>query len=69
MRDIARVDLRTLARRLGHKTLQMVMRYPRLSQSHELAGVERLCKTGEGNEKRSDTRSHTGPNKGIESAA
>ena len=39
-------DLRTLAELLGHKTLQMVMRYSHLSQAHELAAVERLCETG-----------------------
>lgn len=54
---MASVDLRTVAQLLGHKTLQMVMRYAHLSQLHELAAVERLCKTGEGNEKRSDTNS------------
>ena len=54
---MAGVDLGTVAQLLGHKPLQMVMRYAHLSQSHELAAVERLCNTGEGNEKRSDTRS------------
>ena len=66
---MAGVDLRTVAQLLGHKTLQMVMRYSNLSQSHELAAVERLCKTGEGNEKRSDTRSDTGANEGLETVA
>lgn len=37
------IDLRTLAQFLGHKTLQMVMRYSHLSQTHELAAIERLC--------------------------
>jgi site-specific recombinase XerD len=52
---MAGVDLRTVADLLGHKTLQMVMRYAHLSQSHGMAAVERLCNTGQGNEKRSDT--------------
>lgn len=51
---MAEVDLRTVAQLLGNKTLQMVMRYGHLSHSHELAAVERLCNTGEGNEKRID---------------
>ena len=48
---MARVDLRTVAHLLGQGTLQMVMRYSHLSQAHELAAVERLCNTGEGNKK------------------
>jgi hypothetical protein len=36
---------------LGPHTLQVVMRYAHLPQFHELAAVERLCKTGEGDEK------------------
>ena len=66
---MAGVDLRTVAQLLGHRTLQMVMRYSHLSQSHELAAVERLCKTGEGNEKRSDTRSDTGAKPTFEKVA
>jgi integrase len=65
---MAGVDLRTVAL-LGHRTLQMVMRYSHLSQAHELAAVERLCNTGQGNEKRSDTRSDTGTKEGLKEVA
>lgn len=40
------------------------MRYAHPSQSYELAAVERLCKTGEGNEKETD--SATGHRRKIE---
>ena len=66
---MAGVDLRTLAQLLGHRTLQMVMRYAHLSQSHELAAVERLCKTGEGNEKATDTRTDTSTKATLEKVA
>jgi integrase len=41
---MAGVDLRTLQQLMGHKTLQMIVRYSHLSQSHELSAVEKLCK-------------------------
>ncbi|MGD0910307.1 MAG: site-specific integrase [Terracidiphilus sp.] len=66
---MADVNLRTVAQLLGHRTLQMVMRYAHLSQSYELAAVERLCKTGEGNEKESDTTTDTSAKPRLEKAA
>ena len=66
---MAGVDLRTVAQLLGHRTPQMVMRYSHLSQAHELAAVERLCNTGQGNEKRSDTRSDTSTKQGLKEVA
>lgn len=66
---MAGVDLRTVAQLLGHKTLQMVMRYAHLSQSHEMAAVERLCNTGQGNEKPSDTRGDTSTKQRLDKVA
>ena len=36
------VDLRTVAELMGHKTIQMTMRYAHLAPAHALAAVERL---------------------------
>ena len=36
------VDLRTVAELMGHKTIQMTMRYAHLAPAHQLAAVERL---------------------------
>jgi integrase len=36
------VDLRTAAELMGHKTIQMTMRYAHLAPAHQLAAVERL---------------------------
>lgn len=66
---MAGVDLRTVAQLLGHKTLQMVMRYAHLSQSHELGAVERLCSPGQGTEKPTATRTATGTKQKLEEVA
>jgi site-specific recombinase XerC len=39
---MAGVDLRTVAELMGHKTIQMTMRYAHLAPAHRLAAVERL---------------------------
>jgi integrase len=39
---MASVDLRTIAELLGHRTLQMVMRYSHLAPEHQANAVERL---------------------------
>jgi len=39
---MAGVDLRTLAELMGHKTIQMTMRYAHLAPAHNIAAVERL---------------------------
>ncbi|MGB8481534.1 MAG: site-specific integrase [Acidobacteriaceae bacterium] len=40
---MAGVDLRTVAELLGHRTLQMVMRYAHLAPEHNAAAVDRLA--------------------------
>ena len=41
---MAGVDLRTVAELLGHRTLQMVMRYSHLAPEHQASAVDRLVK-------------------------
>src|SRR5438445_6474223 len=40
---MAGVDIRTVAELMGHKTIQMTMRYAHLAPEHNLAAVERLA--------------------------
>jgi len=56
---MAGVDLRTVQQLMGHKTLQMTVRYAHLAPEHQLAAVERLCEVPQ--EGPSDTRTDTGP--------
>jgi integrase len=43
---MAGVDLRTVADLMGHKNIQMTMRYAHLAPAHKLAAVERLAEFG-----------------------
>jgi integrase len=52
---MAGLDLRTVAELLGHRALQMVMRYSHLPE-HQASAVDRLVKAGT----RRDTKSDTG---------
>jgi hypothetical protein len=55
---MAGVDLRTVAELMGHKTIQMTMRYAHLAPAHTLAAVEKLVSTGllvEATDTRTDT--------------
>jgi integrase len=47
---MAGVDLRTVAELMGHKTIQMTMRYAHLAPAHQLAAVERLVSFAAGAE-------------------
>jgi len=55
---MAGVDLRTVADLMGHKTIQMTMRYAHLAPAHKLAAVERIAGSWsqwEGSGTRTDT--------------
>src|SRR5208337_3642203 len=41
------VDLRTVAELMGHKTIQMTMRYAHLAPAHQLSAVEKLVSAGD----------------------
>lgn len=43
---MAGVDLLTVSELLGHRTLQMVMRYSHLADEHQAAAVARLADIG-----------------------
>jgi site-specific recombinase XerD len=42
---MAGVDIRTVAELMGHRTIQMTMRYAHLAPAHNLAAVEKLVTT------------------------
>ncbi len=52
---MAGVDLRTVAELLGHRTLQMVMRYSHLALEHQASAVDRLVPRKNQRDTKSDT--------------
>lgn len=58
---MAGVDLRTVQQLMGHKTLQMTIRYAHLAPEHQLAAVERLCDNLASQRGSSDTATDTEP--------
>jgi integrase len=56
---MAGVDLRTVQELMGHKTIQMTVRYAHLAPQHRLAAVQRLCDTETVQKAASDTRTDT----------
>jgi hypothetical protein len=56
---MAGVDLRTVQELMGHKTIQMTVRYAHLAPKHQLAAVERLCDTGAAQNEPTDTKTDT----------
>jgi site-specific recombinase XerD len=58
---MAGVDLRTVQELMGHKTIQMTVRYAHLAPQHRLAAVQRLCDTSTARKALSDTTTDTAP--------
>lgn len=58
---MAGVDIFTVKELLGHKNIQMTMRYAHLAPVHQLDAVQRLCDTGVGQSGATDTTTDTSP--------
>jgi hypothetical protein len=43
---MAGVDIRTVQELMGHKMIQVTLRYSHLAPQHQLEAVQRLCDTG-----------------------
>lgn len=56
---MAGVDLRTVQQLMGHKTIQMTVRYAHLAPEHQMAAVEKLCPSGMSLVSPTDTRTST----------
>ncbi|MGC1449576.1 MAG: site-specific integrase [Candidatus Sulfotelmatobacter sp.] len=56
---MAGVDLRTVQELMGHKTIQMTVRYALLAPQHQFAAVQRLCDTEAMQKGATDTRTDT----------
>ena len=63
---MAGVDLRTVQQLMGHKTIQMTVRYAHLAPEHQMAAVERLCSMPGALEHPTDTRTDTASNRAEE---
>jgi site-specific recombinase XerC len=67
------VDIRTVQELMGHKTIQMTLRYAHLAPQHQLAAVQRLCDTkalpkeqGAESQNATDTRTDTSASGEVE---
>ena len=56
---MAGVDIRTVQELMGHKTIQVTLRYAHLAPEHQLEAVQRLCNTGDVLAGATDTRTDT----------
>lgn len=61
------VDIRTVQELMGHKTIQVTLRYAHLAPAHQLEAVQRLCNTGSAWNRATDTRTDTGTSEPVTS--
>jgi hypothetical protein len=52
--------IRTVQELMGHKTIQVTLRYAHLGPQHQLEAVQRLCDTGLALSRTTDTGTDTG---------
>ena len=64
---MAGVDLRTVAQLMGHRTIQMTMRYAHLAPDHQQSAVERLVKSN-ATKPRTATTTATGKSRRVAAA-
>jgi site-specific recombinase XerC len=50
------VDIRIVQELMGHKTIQVKLRYAHLAPQHQLEAVQRLCDTGAVQNRATDTK-------------
>ena len=62
---MAGVDIRTVQELMGHKTIQVTLRYAHLAPQHQLEAVQRLCDTDGAVMDATDTRTDTGTIKSM----
>lgn len=62
------IDLRTVQELMGHKSIQMTVRYAHLAPHHQLAAVQRLCDTEATQRDATDTKTDTAQNSTTASA-
>ena len=56
---MAGTDIRTVQELMGHKTIQVTLRYAHLAPQHQLEAVQRLCNTRQALSGPTDTRTDT----------
>lgn len=56
---MAGVSIHTVQQLMGHKTIQVTLRYAHLAPAHQLEAVQRLCDTGVAQSVATDTRTDT----------
>jgi len=57
--EVVICEVHTVQELMGHKTIQMTVRYAHLAPKHQLADLQRLCKSEDAQEESTDTKTDT----------